>query len=206
MPKIKNVVFDFGQVMVHYEPDYIVKQFVSDKEDAALLSEVVFDRLYWDKIDEGTMTDGELLAAVRTRLPERLHEIAEKVYFSWIYNIPEREGMRELAERIRDEYGVRLLLLSNISMHFIKHADEIPVLSIFEKCIFSAEVGHVKPNRDMYEYMCKTCDILPEETVFVDDNPSNIKGAEDYGIKGYLFDGDVSKLACFFEKTLCKIK
>lgn len=201
---IKNVVFDFGQVMIHFEPRYIVGQHVDDGKDAELLSEVVFDRLYWDKIDEGTMTNEELLAAVKTRLPKRLHGIAEQIYYSWIYNIPEMEGMRELAVRLRDEYGMRLFLLSNISKYFVEHADEIPVLAEFEKCIFSAEVGHIKPNRDMYEYLCGTCGILPEETVFVDDNAANIKAASEFGIQTYLFDGDVCKLASFFEKKLAE--
>ena len=40
---IKNVVFDFGQVMVHFEPSYMVGKYVEDKEDAALLEKVVFD-------------------------------------------------------------------------------------------------------------------------------------------------------------------
>ena len=33
---IKNVVFDFGQVMVHFDPAYMVGLSVTDKEDAAL--------------------------------------------------------------------------------------------------------------------------------------------------------------------------
>jgi putative hydrolase of the HAD superfamily len=197
---IKNVVFDFGQVMVHFEPTYMVEKYVRDKADAELLERVVFDRLYWDRLDRGDISDGEVLSACRQRLPERLHAVAEQIYYSWIYNIPEIKGMRELALRLRDERGMRLFLLSNISTYFAEHAHEIDVLSIFERCIFSAVVGHVKPDRDMFEYLCDTCGILPEETVFVDDNAANIRGAEAFCIRGYLFDGDVDRLTEFFEK------
>ena len=69
---IKTVVFDFGQVMVHFEPSYMVGKYVTDREDAHLLERVVFDRLYWDKLDAGTITSEETLAEYRKRLPERL--------------------------------------------------------------------------------------------------------------------------------------
>ena len=111
---IKNVVFDFGQVIVRFEPSYMVGRYVSDEADAALLEEVIFDRLYWDKLDRGDITDEEVMRACRERLPERLWSLADKIYYNWIYNIPEIEGMRELVTKLRDEKGMRVFLLSNI--------------------------------------------------------------------------------------------
>ena len=199
---IKNVVFDFGQVMVHFIPKNMVAMSVSDPEDVALIEEVLFDRLYWDPMDEGTITDEEVVAYSKARLPERLHKVAEEIYYDWIYRLPEIEGMRALVQRIKREYGVRTFLLSNISRYFAEHSHEIPCLEEFETCIFSAAVGHVKPHRDMFEYLCHTCGILPEETVFVDDSEKNIRGAEAFGIRGYLFDGDVSRLSATLDEWL----
>lgn len=199
---IKNVVFDFGQVLVRFEPSYMVGKYVTDAEDASLLETVVFDRLYWDRLDAGTITDTEVVAACRTRLPERLWTVAERIYYDWIYNIPEIEGMRELICRIRDTYGVRLFLLSNISTYFADHAHEISVLGLFEKCIFSSVCGYVKPSREIFEYLCRECEILPQETLFVDDNSNNIAGAQAFGITGYLFDGDVARLDAYLQHVL----
>ena len=56
----------------------------------------------------------------------------------------------------------------------------------------------------MFAYLCETCGIIPEETVFVDDNASNIAGAERFGIKGYLFDGNVPALRRFLDEQLGK--
>lgn len=199
---IKNVVFDFGQVMVRFEPSYMVGKYVSDKEDAALLEEVVFDRLYWDKLDAGTITDEEVVNACLARLPKRLHTYVPDIYYQWIYNIPQIEGMGDLVDDIKDSYGVRVFLLSNISTYFADHAGEIPVLSKFEKCIFSSVCGSVKPDREIFEYLCTSCGISAEETVFVDDNEKNIRGARDFGITGYLFDGDVNALRKYLDKIL----
>ena len=199
---IKNVVFDFGQVMVRFEPSYMVGRYVDDKDDAALLEEVVFDRLYWDKLDSGDISDDEVVSACRERLPERLWQVAERIYFDWIFNLPEIDGMRELVRYIKRQYGVRVLLLSNISTYFAEHADEIDVLREFEACVFSAVIGKVKPSADIFEYVCQKYGMLVEETVFVDDNPNNIKGAQSVGITGYLFDGDADKLKAYLDGVL----
>ena len=199
---IKTVVFDFGQVMVRFEPAYMVGRYVTDKEDASLLEEVVFDRLYWDRLDAGTITSEETLSECRKRLPERLWQAADTIFYNWIYNIPEIEGMADLVSYIKKEYGVKILLLSNISHYFADHAGEINALKDFDGCIFSARIGLVKPSHEIFDYMCKTYGIKAEETVFVDDNRGNIEGATSFGINGYLFDGDVDKLRKYLDRTL----
>ena len=200
--KIKNVVFDFGQVMVHFEPAYMVGRYVTDKEDAELLERVVFDRLYWDRLDAGTITNEETLTECRKRLPERLWEVADTIFYNWIYNIPEVDGMADLVSYIKTAYGVKILLLSNISHYFADHAGEINALKNFDGCIFSARIGIVKPCAEIFDYMCKTYGIKPEETVFVDDNKNNIEGARAFGINGYLFDGDAARLKEYLDKLL----
>lgn len=199
---IKNVVFDFGQVLVHFQPAYMVGKYVTDEADAKLLEEVLFDRLYWDKLDAGTITDEEVLSAVKMRIPNRLWRVAEQIYVNWIYNIPEMEGMEELILRIKNGYGKRVLLLSNISKFFAEHADEVPILRLIEERVFSAVCGKVKPDCKIFEHLCFTYGLNPEETIFIDDSPKNILGAEGYGICGYLFDGNVEKLSAWLEDTL----
>ena len=66
---MRNVVFDFGKVLVHYEPSYMVGKYVSDAADSKLLEEVVFDRLYWDRLDAGTITDGEAMECLSICFP-----------------------------------------------------------------------------------------------------------------------------------------
>ncbi|MBQ8162907.1 MAG: HAD family phosphatase [Clostridia bacterium] len=200
--KIKNVVFDFGQVLVHFDPEYMVGQYVKDEADAKLLEEVVFDRLYWDKLDAGTISDEETLEKCRKRLPERLWEVADTIYYNWVYNIPEIDGMRELTLYLKEKYGVKLLVLSNISKYFDNHSGEIPILLPFDGCVFSSRIGVTKPSREIFEYLCKKFDLIPSETLFIDDNSANIKGAIDFGINGYIFDGDSEKLKKYLDEIL----
>lgn len=198
---IKNVVFDFGNVLIRFDPLYMTEKYVEDGDDARLVAEVVFDRAYWDRLDGGTISDAEVVCLARQRLPARLREGAEQVYYNWIYNIPEIEGMGDIVRALRSA-GYRLFLLSNISEYFADHAGEFPILSEFERCIFSARAGHTKPNSDMYEYLCVQCGIQPNETLFIDDNFGNISAARDFGINTYLFDGDARRLKEYLEDTL----
>ena len=199
---MKNIVFDFGQVLAHFEPAYMVGCYVTVPEDAKLLEEVVFDRLYWDRLDAGTISNEETMAAVKERLPERLWDVADKIYYNWIYNIPEMEGMRQTIEYVKETYGVSTYLLSNISHYFADHASEIPILQVIDHCVFSSRCGYVKPDRGIYEHLCETYGLVPEETLFVDDRAENIEAAKKVGIHGYVFDGDAAKLRAYLDEIL----
>lgn len=190
---MKNVIFDFGMVLVRFVPSYMVGRYVSDPADAALLADVVFDRAYWDLLDAGTIEDKEVMAACRTRLPARLWEVADTVYYNWIYNLPEIEGMRELIAALKAR-GVRCYLLSNISRYFAAHAHEISILNELEDCVFSATCGLAKPDPSIFTHACAQFGIAPADTVFVDDRAENVAAARVVGMEGVVFDGDVEAL------------
>jgi putative hydrolase of the HAD superfamily len=191
---IKNVIFDFGQVLIRFDPKYMVERYVKDEADSKLLQEVIFDRLYWDKLDAGTISDNEVVEACKQRLPQRLHNTVSDIYYNWIYNIPEIEGMRDVISFVKERLCARTFLLSNICTYFADHANEISILNELEGCVFSAVCGYTKPNAEIFEYICNKYALIPSETLFIDDSKKNIDGAIAYGINGYLFDGDAEKL------------
>lgn len=196
---MKNVIFDFGRVLVHFEPPYMVGKYVSDPADAALLAQVAFDRKYWDRLDAGTISDAEVVADIKSRVPERLGDAVDQIYYNWIYNIPEVEGMREVIEHVKETYGAPVYLLSNISKYFAAHAHEIPILALLDGCVFSAECGMIKPNADIFAHICEKFSLDPTETVFVDDREDNVQSAKAFGMTGYVFDGDADKLRAYLD-------
>lgn len=201
---IKNVIFDFGQVLVHFEPSYMVGVYVNDSDDKSLLEGVVFDRLYWDKLDKGTMSNEEAMSLIKERLPQRLWEVADKIYYNWVYNIPEIDGMSGLLSYLKNRYGVRLFLLSNISKYFAEHSGEIDILKKLDGLVMSGPIGIVKPSYEIFDHLCKKYDIDPSEAIFVDDRCDNIEGARAYGMQGYVFDGDSEKLKVYLDEILSK--
>ena len=195
---MKNIIFDFGQVLVHFDPIYMTSRYVPEKEDIDLVAEVLFDRLYWDKLDAGTISDADVVRLASERVPERLRQPLEKIYYNWIYNIPEIDGMRDAIDICRKK-GFGIYLLSNISNYFADRKDDIPILSLLDGFVFSAKCGFVKPSAEIFAYTCKKFDLVPSETLFIDDSEKNAAGAKKFGINAYLFDGDAKKLCDYLQ-------
>ncbi len=198
---IRNVIFDFGQVLIGFNPIDIVRQTVKDEKDAALLADRFFDRKYWDRIDDGTLDGEELIKEAKNNIPERLHAVLPEIFYTWIYRVPYIEGMEAVVEGLRQK-GVRLFLLSNAGHYLGKHYDHFSILKGFEACLFSAPLGLLKPHREIYDHICTSYGLIPEETLFVDDNTANIEGARAYGINAYLFDGDADRLTAYLKEVL----
>ncbi len=196
---IKNIIFDFGQVLVHFEPEYMTRCYTSNKGDVELLKTVVFDRLYWDKLDSNGITDGELLEAVKARLPMDLHKTAEKIYNNWYYNLPEMEGMRDLLGKIRQK-GYRTYVLSDVSIGFSDRYEEIDILKGFDGYCFSAAEGICKPDPAAIENLMQKYNLKAAECFFIDDREVNINGAAVAGVDGFVFGGDANALKSFLKE------
>ncbi len=193
----KNCIFDFGQVLVRFDPDYMTSFYIEDEADRALAREVIFDRLYWDRLDEGSITDDEVKEGIISRLPERLQAPAVAAYDGWIEHLPEIEGMVSLLDDLKSR-GVKLYLLSNISIGFAENYKNVPpvadILSRFDGLVFSGPIGIVKPTREIFCHLLDRFGLKGEDCIFIDDNEKNIAGCAAAGIEGYLFDGDAKAL------------
>lgn len=193
----KNFIFDFGQVLVHFLPQQMTSAYVSDPQDCQTVCDVIFDRLYWDKLDDGSITDEALKAAACRRLPARLQQVACRVYDGWVEQLPFIEGMPRLVQELKAAGG-RLYLLSNISEGFTKAYAHVPRLvelfSQFDGLVFSGPLGITKPGKAIFQHLLSTYGLQAEDCIFIDDAPKNVAGAQAVGIQGYLFDGDVQRL------------
>lgn len=199
---IRNVVFDFGQVLVRFCPEEIAAPDFPDAADRALAVPVLFDRAVWNPMDKGELDEEGAIALTLPRLPARLQEAGKNTLRHWFERLPEIPGMRELVRRLKTEYGLRTYLLSNISREFTNHLELYPVLSELDGCVFSGKIGLVKPSPEIFAHLCNTYGLTPAETIFIDDQPRNIAGAEAFGLRTYLFDGDAAKLSDFLCRAL----
>ena len=194
---IRNVIFDFGNVLGRYMPEEMTAAIVSDPEAAAIICPVVFDRLYWDKLDYNGITDDEVKADFCSRLPQEYHADACRIYDRWHTLMPPVPGMQKLVADIKAA-GKRLYLLSNISVGFAEQYHEVEwireLFSLFDGLVFSGPIGIAKPHREIFDYFLEHHGLRAEESVFIDDTPKNITACEAVGIRGILFDGDADKV------------
>ena len=144
-------------------------------------------------MDRGSMKEADAVDSCCARLPERLHETAEKLIAMWDRPILPIPGMYELIEELKSK-GYGIYLLSNASLRQHEYWPRIPAHVFFDGTIISADEGVMKPNAEYYLRALNRFDLKADECFFIDDVPANIEGALNCGIAGAVFHGDVAWL------------
>ena len=86
--------------------------------------------------------------------------------------------------------GYRLYILSNYGKRsFEINSPRYGFLPLTDGQLISYEVQRLKPEPEIYESLCERFGIRPEESVFIDDVPANVRAAEALGFSGIVFTG-----------------
>lgn len=198
---IRNLVFDMGNVLIHYIPQVFMDRLGVPAEDQPLLAREVFGSVEWIRMDRGTLCQEEAVAAMEARLPRRLWEYARRLVLGWWLDGPLMpvEGMAALLEELKG-LGYGLYLLSNATVRQPEYFPGIPGSQFFDGAVISAHWKVLKPEREIYEILFREYGLEPSECFFVDDLNINVEGALCAGMDGYIFDGDVGRL----RQALCR--
>lgn len=190
----KNIVFDMGQVLIRWQPEIYLAHGSFSDEDYALLLKEVFRSVEWVRLDRGSITLEEGAAAMRSRLPERLHTAVWEYGIDW-YRWPmvPMPGMADLVRELKEK-GYGIYLLSNCSIPLRQHFHRIPGSEYFDGILISSENRMIKPQRDIFEKLFDTFGLIPEECFFVDDSVANVEAALERGMPGFVFRGDIAEL------------
>ncbi len=190
---IKNIIFDFGNVIAKFEPRKIAAHFC-DESDIPYIMEAVFKN--WGDIDAGRIEYDAYVENAKSLVPQRLRENVEALMREWYKCLPKVEGMEDMI-RFFKERGMGIYLLSNAPTYFSKMSKIFDILEIFDGKVFSADIKMSKPNADIFEYLLEKYSLKREECIFIDDLLHNVEGAQRCGISGYHFDGDTNKLKTY---------
>lgn len=191
---IKNILFDMGSVLVRFEPAEFIARLHLGPEDAEALRREVFRSADWVRLDRGVFTQQQMIDAACARLPARLHPYVADLVLHWDADRPEVPGMYELVRELA-ENGYALYLLTNAS---IRHREYWPTFRFApffgDRIMLSAAWHLMKPEYEFYEKAIELLGFDPNESVFIDDQPVNVEGAEGCGIPGIVFHNDVALL------------
>lgn len=185
---IRTVVFDIGNVLVPFEWQKIYAQ-LFDPQTAEIVSRTtVLDTEKWNELDRGALPHEKILESFIAAAPEYEKEI--------------RLALREIYARMRPypyaagwlkalkEKGYGVYLLSNFGKTPFETA--LPALDFLPYCdgrILSYQVERIKPDPLIYAILCQKYRISPNQAVFLDDNPENVRAAEEFGFYGIHFTG-----------------
>ena len=186
MEQIKNIVFDFGGVIVTIDRSKAVRAFqeVGVKEADQLLGEYHQQGIF-QEVEDGCM-DAEMF---RKRLSgicgkELTYKEVERGWRGFVTEVPQYK--LDYLNELREKYNVYILSNTNPYMMGWARSSELtpagkPLDAYVDKIYASYEVGITKPDRGIFDYMIKDSGLNPAETIFVDDGASNIAMGQELG-------------------------
>jgi len=179
---VRNVVFDFGGVLLRWRPAEIIDSFYADEQLRRRAKELVFEHPDWVEMDRGTLSDtaaAERFAARLGRPEAEMHALLEHVKRS-LTLLPETVA---LVEYLRSR-GVPLYGLSNMAASTFAHLRQrYSVWDNFLGIVISAHVKLVKPDARIFEHLCARYALDPSDTVFIDDHLPNVESAARQGFR-----------------------
>lgn len=178
---MKNIIFDLGKVLVEYNFDVFYKELGYEPEMETLIESAIPVL----EFESGRITRQEFYQKLK-EIYKFEHSLAdfEKVWSSVFTGLT---GLVNYARELKENYDI--YILSNTDeIHFPLIWKEFPELHFFEdNLMLSYELDSVKPQKEIFERALKMFDLNPEDCLFIDDRPENIKGAAENGIAGVLF-------------------
>ena len=192
MKDIENIVFDLGNVILDIDTELSRIEFAKyglrdfDKLYTLAAQSEIFDRL-----EVGSISPQEFYNEFRALTKSKLNDnIIEKCWNALI--IDYTPARIELLNKLMDKY--RTFILSNTNLiHYNfytallqdKHKTS-GLESLVEKAYFSHEIGLKKPGHKIFEYVLSDSNLVAANTLFIDDNESNINTANKIGFKTIL--------------------
>ena len=189
LPAIKNIIFDLGGVLydIQYENiadtfrSYGLQDFEKHYVQARQAAEI-------DLFEEGKITADQFRNFIRTLASNNLTD--KQIDNAWnaiLIDLP--EVRLKLLKELRKYY--RLFLFSNTNeincIEFVRFVTEKFRENIFEiyfdKVYYSHTLGIKKPKPEAFQKICEEQNLIPAETLFIDDTERHILGAQKAGLQ-----------------------
>lgn len=188
--KIKNIIFDFGGVLLDLYPERTFDE-LSELIGIHFGQEMVPDELMdifieyeiGQSRDERILWNLQHLAGNKKPSPREIIDAWNAMLGGW------QQSKLDLLEKAKTCFDIYLLSNTN-HMHLewvyrdlkMNHGIEDFDQRFFIKTYYSHLIGMRKPNSDIFEYVVHESNLLPSETLFIDDNYENVEAARAVGL------------------------
>ena len=190
---VKNVVFDMGNVILKYNPDYMIDQMLNDEQLKSIILDRVFNSEEWIKLDQGLISIENAKISMKKDLPADQAQMIDYVMDHWFDYMDEIEGMNIVLRSLKEK-GFDIYLLSNASIAFYNYYQNFSSFKYFKGFYISAKHKLIKPDLKIYESFFNAFRLNPDECLFIDDRQENVDGSIQAGMDAIVFDGDLQNL------------
>lgn len=190
---IKNIIFDLGGVIINLDTEKTASAmknlgFLNFENSYTLINQTDL----FDLLEKGLITPDQFRMEIRKHISKTVSDVQiDEAWSAMLLDFPKERI--ELIQKTKSKY--RTFLLSNTNkIHFDKYNSDFSTVygfsfnSLFEKAYYSFEIGHRKPDLDIYKHVLKHSSLIPDETLFIDDSEANIRTAKMLGIQTLWID------------------
>ncbi|HPR84410.1 MAG TPA: HAD family phosphatase [Prolixibacteraceae bacterium] len=183
--KIENIIFDFGGVLVDWNPRHLYRNYFANEADMEHFLQTVCNDEWNIEQDRGrSLADGTRI--LQEKFPE-YHDLIALYYGQWETmlkcEIPETVAlMYELKERY-GVYGLTNWSGETITIAYARYA----FFKDLDGIVVSSEEKLIKPDKRLYQILLNRYALKAESCVFIDDNLRNVKAAEELGMAAIHF-------------------
>lgn len=187
---IKNLIFDLGGVILDLSVPATLDGFCRlSGLDRGQVEDLFYANAGFLKYEKGLISDAEFREFVREIYGVKATDAQlDACWNAMLVGIPLVK--LQLLTRLMQRYRVFLLSnTNNIHLQYINHV-MLPGVTggtslepFFHKAYYSHIMKKRKPDAEIFEQVLQENNLLPEETLFLDDHPKNIEGATVLGIR-----------------------
>jgi putative hydrolase of the HAD superfamily len=196
-----NLVFDFGAVLVEWQPARLLQTYFPKSADTpegfGQLAQDFFHHADWQSFDRGTLGLAEVARRTAARLelpPLQVQGLMEGIGDLLTAKpdtlaVLEDLHLQRAHKKSAHKQPLRLYYLSNMPVPFARTLEKNHAfLSWFDGGIFSGDVQHIKPEASIYQLLQSRYQLAPAQTLFIDDMPVNVQAARACGWTGIHFE------------------
>lgn len=183
---IKNVIFDFGGVLITFDPHPFLQALYQDEEKARRCYDVIVRSPEWNQMDRGLLRVEEAQQRFILREPGLKAEILH-FFQNWEGMFQPLEDTVAILAELKAR-GVGLFAISN----FIEElwgvlSPRFSFFTYFEGIVLSYQLKMAKPDLAIYAHCLQEYNLRPEECLFIDDLQANVEGAKHAGLHALPF-------------------
>lgn len=183
----KTVIFDVGQVLIHWDVFILYRKLLPDDEAVAAFIDEVDLFSHNLEFDRGVPMQ-ERLALLADEFPHR-KPLLEVFETRWQETVPGAvEGSVEILSELKAS-AVPLYAITNFAReNWHPTTERFAFLNdTFVDIVVSAHEGIIKPDPAIYNLLLQRNQLSAEECVFIDDSERNVAGAAAVGIDAIHF-------------------
>ncbi len=181
---IKNIIFDIGNIVAYYDLEEALNVFAKNEEEKKFIMDNIVNSPEWSVlglVDIGLLSWDDIIKIIQDRTNNTHDELIENYCHKHYNYLIVQESMLNLIKDLRNK-GYKVYLLSNTNEDSVNYMKNSGLFESVDGYVLSYLENKVKPNQGIYKTLINRYNLVPEESIFIDDRLDNCETAKLLGM------------------------